>query len=165
MCILSSFNLLTSNQFIHRIQRPCKVIFPPAPSIVWSVCYWPWRPHCLKPAERYLSFPCISAVWAHLFPELMPHPQDHSLLRLFFILYKTGIWISFKCFIWQILFIELIVCAGHRCVISVYPVINKIDIIPVLMELEEVNKCSCNWVKFLGGNNEGSVRRIKEQAY
>ena len=107
VCILSSFNLLTSNQFIHRIQKPCKVIFPPAPSIIWSVCYWPWRPHCLKPAERYLSFPCISAVWAHLFPELMPHPQVHSLLRLFFILYKTGIWISFNCFIWQILFLSL----------------------------------------------------------
>lgn len=129
------------------------------------VCYWPWRPRCLKPADGYLSFPCVSAVWAHLFPELMPHPPVHSLLRLFFVSYKTGIWISFHSFIWQILFVELIVCARHRCIISVYPMMNKTDIIPDHMELEEVNKCSCSWVKCLEGNNGGSLRRRKEQTF
>lgn len=39
---------------------------------------------------------------------------------------------------------------------------NKTDIIPDHMKLEEANKCSCSWVKCLEGNNGGSLRRRKE---
>ena len=166
MCVLSSSNLLTSNQLLFAEFRDlARSSFPQTPPSFDQSVLLALKASLPEASRRVCEFSMYFCCLSHLFPELMPHPQVHSLLRLFFVSYKAGIWISFHSFIWQILFVELIVCARHRCVISVYHMMNKTDIIPVHMELQKVNKCFCNWIKCLEGNNGGSLRRTKEQTY